>query len=283
MYCQLGEIRFEGLKGIDALTLKSEQVIIDHQLIEGKPRLQNAGSKADELSLSLSIKSAFADPEKEYAALKEYQKTATILPLINGRGELLGDFVIKSMELSVMKTTDQGQWVEIAIAMELIEDFNPDRQKQAELDAKENGFANLDKMAPKTATIPVASPAGLVMQDVTKTGSDAKAADSFLDKARKFGDQANSWMDQASLKLLEVRTSLSGIQDKINNSTQLGTSATNLLNQIPALQLSVTNLLSTLSLHDLQASLALNQLFQGQISLMMINAAPLSNLVATQS
>lgn len=283
MYAQLGEIVFEGLKGIDSLSLKSEQIIAEHQLIEGKTRLQNAGSKADEVTIAVSIKSSFANPEKEYQALKEYKEQGAVNTLINGRGELLGEYVIKSLELDVKRTTAEGQWVEIEIGIALIENYNSDKQKKAELDAKNAGFAASTKMPTKAATIPVGTDAAAVMQKVNQVSSDAKAADSFLDKARKYGEQANSYMDQAGAKVQQMQSGLTGIQQRIQSSLTLGSSATNLLNQISSINGTCNNLLYSISLHDLQASLGYNTALQSLMSVMSSAAAPVANLVGTQS
>jgi len=283
MYAQLGEIVFEGLQGFSSLQLKSEQLIAEHQPIEGKTRLQNVGSKADELSIGLSIKSAFANPEEQYRSLKEYQQQAAILPLINGQGELLGDFVIKTIELDIVKTDPKGRWVEIELSVVLIENFDADKKKKAELDAKNSGFANIEKMPVLTSTIPLGTDAATVMEKVTQVGADANTATSLLDKAKLFAGQANSYMDQAAGKIQDIKSNLSGIQDKITGSLTLPSSATNLLNQISGLQAGCNNMLSALQLHDLQTALGLNSVLQGQFGTMMINAAPITNLIATQS
>lgn len=283
MYAQLGDIVFEGLSGLGSLALKSEQIIAEHQLIEGRTRLQNCGTKADELALSMSINSQFANPEKQYAALKDYQRGGSVLTLINGQGEMLGEYVIKTMDLTVNRTNPAGQWVEITIDVSLIEDYTTDKQTTAEIEAKNAGFANIEKMPVKNALVQTGTDASLVITKVTQVNADAASAGNFIDRAKQFGDKANGYMDQAAGKIQDATNTLSDIQERIQNSLTLGNSADNLLNQIGSIQSAASDLIGSLSLHDLQTSLQLSSIFKTQIGQMMINAAPVAGLVATQS
>jgi hypothetical protein len=78
----------------------------------------------------------------------------------------------------------------------------------------------------------------------------------------------------------ETRLLVNGIEQRLLDSVSLGTGATNLLAQIPALLSSINALQTPLNLHDLQTALGLNGLFQAQTSITNTLAAPIAGMVA---
>jgi phage protein U len=274
MYAQLGTIKFEALKGLSAFALKGEQSIAEHEIIDGKPRLQNAGSKADELSLGIHLNSQFTVCKTDYNTLKTSKENGEALSFIGGDGTYYGYFVIKSMEVLVNNVMLDGTWADIDIALTLAEDFYAGASQVDQ-------FATIDKMpVTSTGTIPLSGDPALIMGDVHKISTGANGVQSDMDKAKKFAQNANSWMDKATQKLSSVNSSINSLHTRLINSLSIGSSGAALLNQIISLQSSIGSLSSYTTTHDLQNSLLNNVLFQGQITQMFTNAAPLSNMIA---
>ena len=274
MYFTLGDIKFEKLKGFSSFGIRSEQNIAEHEIIEGKPRLQNAGSKADELGLGIHLNSQFSNCKKDYDALKKSKEAGEALVFIDGAGVYYGDYVIRSMEVAVNYTAVDGTWTDIDITLTLAEDTYAG-------EATPDQFATLEKMPIiSSGEIPVNGDAANIMKDVQKVSTGANHVDSLLDKAKRFEQNANAWMDKATGKLSSITGDINSLQSRLTNALTIGTSGAALLNQILALQSSVNGVMSYTAMHDLQNSLLNNVLFQGQITQMFTNSAQLANMTA---
>jgi phage protein U len=281
MYGQLGDIIFDKLYGLDSFNLKAAQVISEHARIDGKPRLENSGSKADEVSISFMLSSYFANPEQQIDKIKGYKDTAEVLTFINGAGIVFGDYVIKEYDYTIDTLTPGGQIINATVNITLIENYYSDRKKSEETNAAKDGFATPGTIS-KVAPIQWSGESSLVVQDAQKINTNATTVTDNLSKAQKLSDQANVWMDKSSKKLDETRNSINSMQNKLTNSVTLGSSATNLLAQIPALLSSLNALQTPLNLHDLQTATGLNSLFQAQTAITNTLMAPIAGMVATK-
>lgn len=285
MYGQLGDIVFEKLYGLDSFNLKASQVISEHALIDGKPRLENSGSKADEVSISFMLSAYFADPEGQLDKIKGYKETAEVLTFINGAGIVFGDYVIKDYDYTIDDMTPGGQIINASVNVTMIENYYSDRKKSEEQSAVSNGFAtdtSITKVTPIAAPSIMNGESSLVMNDFQKMNTNVTSAGDKISNAQKFADQANSWMDNASKKLSDTTNLISGLQTRLTNSLTLGSSATNLLAQLPNLLSAISALQVPLNLHDIQTSLGLYSLLQTQVSLTNTLSAPIAGMVATK-
>ena len=281
MYGQLGDIVFEKLYGLDSFALKAAQVISEHARIDGKPRLENSGSKADEVSISFMLSAYFTDPEAQLDKIKGYKEAAEVLTFINGAGIVFGDYMIKDYDYTFDDLTPGGQIINATINVTLIENYYTDRKKSETRAAQNNGFGANGAIS-KVTPIGMTGESSLVMNDIQKVNNDSSAVTDKLSNAQKLADQANEWMNGAANKLDETRNTIGGLQTKLTNSLTLGTGATNLLAQIPALLASLNALQTPLNLHDLQTALGLNSLFQAQLSITNSFSAPIAGMVATK-
>lgn len=281
MYGQLGDIVFEKLYALDSFSLKGAQVISEHSRIAGKPRLENSGAKADEVAISFMLSSYFTDPEAQLDKLKGYKETAEVLTFINGAGIVYGDFVIKDYEYSLDRLTPTGQIIHATVSVNLIEYYYTDRKKAEERAAANNGFGAAGSIS-KVTPISMTGDSSLVMNDISKVNNNATSVTNNLSLAEKVSSQANTWMDAASKKLDETRSTITGLQTRLADSLTLGASGTALLNQLPALLSSLNALQVPINLKDIQTSLGLNSLFQTQLSLTNTLAAPIAGMVAVK-
>ena len=283
MYWQLGEIIFEKLNSFSDFGVKTETEIAEHALISGKPRLQSTGEKAIEVSISIHIHSVFADPGQQYDILEKYRKELAVVSLIGGDGRVYGEFVIKSVDLKLSTITPEGKWVEATFDLSLIENYWSDLQKQMDQEAQSNSFATFDKIPPKqTGLIPVQGQNSQIVTDLQKTNQQAASSGSLIDNAKKLGTEANGWMDKASEKLTEYQATISGLQTKLTAATGLGSSATNLLNQISGLQGAAGGLTTSLNGHDLLTSIGLYKDFQSLQQAFFSTGAPIAGLVTVR-
>ena len=266
MYAQLGDIKFEALKGLDSLSGKEESSLAEHQLIDGRPHLQKTGDKLNEVAIGIRINAQFANPETELQQLRDYKESGSILALITGTGRSLGTFVIKDFDYQVEQHTTKGEWVSVLINVNLVEYYDTDKLKSSQEAAKQAGFANIDRVPPiTTATIPMQSQSGLIMADAQKINSGASATSSLLDKAKTFSNQANTWMDKANSQVSGMQSSLTAMEAKLNAATQVGGSAQALLDRVAGLRSTMTTLAGHLTNHDLQNAGLVNSLFHTQL------------------
>jgi phage protein U len=280
MYWQLGDIIFDKLNGFSAFEVKTENEIAQHSLIEGKPRLQSTGQKANVINISIHINSAFAAPEVQYQKLEGYRSGLNVLTLIGGDGQLYGDFVIQSIDAHVNQTDPSGKWVDIDCDLELLENYWSDNQKKASQDASDNAFATVDKLPVTAPTlIPVQGQNQQIMGNLQDVNNKANQTGSLITKAQQYGSQANGWMDKASATLNGYQTSMNSLQSKLSNAIGLGSSATNLLSQISGLMSASTNLQNTLNNHDLLNSTQLFQQFAQLQNIFMSTGAPIAGMV----
>lgn len=132
MYAQLGNIQFE-LLPIETLDETFAWAYAEHQVIEGKPRLQFIAVNLDELSISVRWHFTFCDPDKEFATLKAEANLRQALPFIFANGKNLGRYVINRITKTTVATADNGRPLCIEAKLELKEfvDDNPLASQQA--------------------------------------------------------------------------------------------------------------------------------------------------------
>lgn len=288
MYWQLGDTKYEGLKGFTEFSHKEEQVISQHMLIEGKPRLQNGGEKADEITIGIRINSQMGiDPKTEYETLRDYRKNATSLKLFDGVGQYYGDWVISTIEKTINNITPKGEWVEIDLSITLIENYYTDSLKEAEAEAKNNGFAQVNNMPTlSSGTIPLTGSAASISNDINKVSMDTNSIGNSLQNAQTFASKADSFMDNASNTISGITNTVGGLQQKLNDliaQNKWVTEAGSLLTSLSAFQGALNSLAVPLSLHDLQSALGLNLSLQGQLSGLLTSAAPFAGLTTSLS
>lgn len=145
MYAQLGNIRFEGLKGFTSLEETFAMNYAQHERINNKPRLEATGEALDVISFDMYLHSEFTDPEADIKAIREAVKNREILTLILGNGTVVGDFVITTATKSTNFTDPTGNIIEAIISVELLESYNEDRLKTSKDNAKKEAFATTQR------------------------------------------------------------------------------------------------------------------------------------------
>lgn len=141
MLFQLGSMIFEGLNSPETMDQSGSANYAEHQLIEGKPRLQRLGSKLDTLNLSVKVHRSFTVPETRISELQSARDNGDILAFITGAGDVRGDFVITDVAVSYMRCADDGSILEAQIGITLKEYSTPDMAVRKKSNAQRNAFA----------------------------------------------------------------------------------------------------------------------------------------------
>jgi phage protein U len=307
MYAQLGEIRFEALKGFSSLSDKKEALYAEHALIDGKPRLQRTGNALDEFTIGIKFHVSFCDPEAEYDALNRYRDDGEVLPLIYGTGYVEGNFVITSLNRTVNDTSATGEYIDIDVSIGLKEFYQPDlvagNQKRALL----NAFAvSADRPTPENVPVPPPTPDTIALNVIKQINSAKTAilekilvvtsainnAANLLDKGQAFADNAVKTATALSSSSLAITTGLSSAAAVLNNFPALNTVAPGLGDQLDVVSLAKTNFENSISAfialpavaNDLQAqfvldvfnnTVALNTIMQAEMEMLNEKSSPL--------
>ncbi len=156
MYAQLGPIQFTPIKGFSSVSATRETNLVEHALIEGKPKLQRVGTNLTTLEISMLLDAAFCDPQTEIDALNNSRELAEVMPLIMGDGLVVGNFVIRSVSDNQLNHTKEGTLAQAEVTVSLVEYAGADTTEAAASSAIAAAFANVNN-EPATY-IPVAVP-----------------------------------------------------------------------------------------------------------------------------
>lgn len=142
MYAQLGNIKFQGLVSPTSLEKSTEANYAQHEVIDGKARLQRVGDALDTITLEMMLHVAFCNPEVELKKFEDAKNEAEVLPYINAAGDFLGNYVIKSIIRNDQDQDKNGQIVQTELTIELLEFADPDVLQASRTKAKEIAYAN---------------------------------------------------------------------------------------------------------------------------------------------
>jgi phage protein U len=224
MHAQLGDIKFLGLYGFQSMAQKLSKSYAQHQLVVGKPRIEPTGDNLDDYSFTLQLHKNFCNPEYEIARLADAVRSGTIMPFINGTGELFGDFVISEMQIERQQTDPVGYITLANIAVTLLEHVDPDKIETTKANAKKSGFANAANGPLTESYLPKdvggaaqfdTSYAGMKLeyaqadQAITAAAANPASAATNIEKARKA-------IAKGQEKSAEVNEKLQAIQDDIS-------------------------------------------------------------------
>ncbi len=108
MFAQLGDIRFELITYFDGLEGSRKYDFAEHQVIEGKPRLQYIGDALETVGINLKFHVVYCDPETEFRRISEMAAKHEALPFIFGNGIYKGRYVITEITDTVEVTAVDG-------------------------------------------------------------------------------------------------------------------------------------------------------------------------------
>jgi phage protein U len=214
MYAQLGNIRFEGLRGFTSLGREREATFAELPLLDGKARLQRLGSALDAIKFDMLLRREFTDPVADLAEMNDLRENGEVLPLLTGDGAFIGNFVITRLTDSTDETDTTGVPVSITISVELKEFVDPNPEATADADAKKAAFATSpQKVVPVTVERAGTTPAAVTSGSVRESSGACNSAVSDVKKAAVNTDQEQSLLQRAG-------ESLKNAQDKAQTAIQ---------------------------------------------------------------
>lgn len=214
MYAQLGNIRFEGLRGFTAQARDREALFAELPLLDGKPRLQRTGSGLDAIRVEMLLRREFTDPVADLVEIDELREKGEVLPLLTGDGTLLGEFVITRLTDTVNETDTSGVPISISVSLELKEFVDPNPEATADTAAKEAAFATSpQKVVPVTVERAGTTPAAVTSSSVRESAGSSNSAIADVKKAAVDSTQEQTLLQRAA-------ESLKNAQDKAQTAIQ---------------------------------------------------------------
>lgn len=117
-YVQLGDHQYQVTGTITGLESETKAKFAQHDVIEGKPRLQAIGDELEQLTLTIELHAGYCDPVYEIGFLKSAIAAHTALPLIFASGELRGRYVLE--QLNETHNVHDATGVPIHISVRLV-------------------------------------------------------------------------------------------------------------------------------------------------------------------
>lgn len=230
---QLGDIQFDGLRGLDSLRKSRESVYAELPLMQGKPRLQRTGTALQQIEIGISLHAAFTDPAADISALDDYREQGTILPLISGEGENFGKFVIISISEDTAQTSPTGKVLSVDVNLVIREHFDPNPSATIEASAKAGAFAlGTDKVVPVRLVRPPITQMAVCSQN-TQTGISASAAGiSKIHQAQVQVEQKQSLIERATASLNQAKKAYETAKEVATTYTSIAAKAPQLVDKI---------------------------------------------------
>jgi len=277
MYAQLGNIIFEGPKSFGSYQSTKQTNIVEHGLIDGKPRLQKIGVNLDQLNIGIQLHQRFCDVASEIEALEIASKNAEVLPLLDGSGLFIGNFVIKSVDKTYDHTDPQGVPVLAQLTLSLIEHAHTVTASQAQQDAfaAEENNPELVKDVPRTQ-----GETASINKSVTEAKAQASSVQSDVDKAKANADQATEIFKQTENRLKKINNAANDVEQKLYAAKNTYQSAERIINAAKRVKNSAQAAITAVQGGNIDDIITANDEVQNAISAMFGANAELAFLSA---
>jgi len=233
MYAQLGNIRFEGLKGFSSLEETFAVNYAQHERIKSKPRLERVGDILNSVSFEMFLHAQFTDPESDIATMYEAMQTGEIMTLILGNGKIVGDFVIPNFKKTTEFTDPTGNIISATIAVELLECFNENRLDEEKKQAVNSAFATNNRTSNVRSTmLPKLSPATVVTSDVSKMEISTLSVTQHTANIEANPAASDYYSGKIDISLNGILSNVASVTNALNGDTSL-------LNNAPLLNLAM--------------------------------------------
>lgn len=280
---QLGDIQFEGLRGLDSLRKSREAVYAELPLMGGKPRLQRTGTALQQVTVSIALHAAFTDPAADITALDDYREGGDVLTLINGEGEVVGDFVITAIEETVTQTSPTGRTLSAEVSLTLKEHFDPNKPATLAQAAQSAAFAvGADKVVPVRLVRPPITSASVVSQNVTGGISASAAGIAYVRQAPLNTPQQASLLVRANAVLEKAKEAYTAAKDTANEYANIAATAPQLIAELTAVLTNVNSLASLVQSGDLTNALTAADTLEASFAGLGNAVRPLNAILITR-
>jgi len=266
MYAQLGNIRFEGLKGFSNFSHERGVNYAQHELINGKPRLQAVGDNLDSISFGMYLHSEFTNPEADIEALRLSMQNREILPLILGNGRVLGFFVIPNFSQVNSFTDPLGNLIEVTLSVELLESFSDNPLREAELQAIQQAFATSQRNSNVRSVLPAKLSKGMIMSaEISNIQTSTTLTGIYTAKIEAIPSRSEYWSGKINKSLTDIEGSLTNVQSILSEVSELQEMAENMPAAINDVYIRVQNMKAVLPITDVNEFKILNQQLNGSV------------------
>lgn len=278
MYAQLGNIRFEGLKGFSNFSHERGVNYAQHELINGKPRLQAIGDNLDSISFGMYLHSEFTDPEADIETLRVSMQNREVLPLILGNGRVLGFFVIPNFSQVNSFTDPLGNLIETTLNIELLESFTDDPLRESELQAINQAFATSQRNSNVRSVLPAKLSQGMIMSnEISNIQTSTTLTGIYTAKIEAIPTRAEYWSGKINKSLTDIENSLTNVQSILSDASELQAMAENMPSAINDVYIRVQNMKAVLPITDVNSFKILNQQLNGSVLVLNSSNLEISN------
>lgn len=121
MFAQLGDVVFQVTGPVTGMEARREYTYAEHEVIEGKPRLQYVGDGLEELTLELTFDAAFCEPGESVKEIRAMADRHEAVPFLFATGEVRGRYVVREIEEVVEATDAEGAVTRATCRVTLLE------------------------------------------------------------------------------------------------------------------------------------------------------------------
>lgn len=266
MYAQLGNIRFEGLRGFSNFSHERGVNYAQHELINGKPRLQAVGDNLDTISFGMYLHSEFTNPEADIETLRLSMQNREVLPLILGNGRVLGFFVIPNFSQVNSFTDPKGNLIEVTLSVELLEAFNSNPLQEAINQAISQAFATSVRNSNVRSVLPAKLSQGMTMNtEISNIQTSTTLTGIYTAKIEAIPTRAEYWSGKINKSLTDIENRLTNVQSILSDASKLQAMAENMPSAINDVYVRVQNMKAVLPITDVNSFKILNQQLSGSI------------------
>lgn len=266
MYAQLGNIRFEGLKGFSNFSHERGVNYAQHDRINGKPRLQSVGDNLDSISFGMYLHSEFTNPENDIETLRVAMQNREVLPLILGNGRVLGTFVIPNFSQVNSFTDPLGNLIEATLNVELLESFTDDPLRESELQAISQAFATSQRNSNVRSVLPAKLSQGMTMTtEIANIQTATTLTGIYTAKIDVVPSRSEYWSGKISKSLNDIEGSLTNVQSILSDTSDLQDMAQDMPVAINDVYIRVQNMKAVLPVTDVNSFKTLNQQLNGSV------------------
>lgn len=266
MYAQLGNIRFEGLKGFSSFEESFGVNYAQHERIKGKPRLEAVGLILDTISFDMYLHSQFSDIESDIEEIRTAMLARQVLPLILGTGKIIGTFVIPSFTKSTSFADKSGNLIEATLSVELLECFSENLFLESRRQAINSAFATSNRNSNLRSVLPAKlSPGSVVTHELQLTELSGKLVTNYVAAAEANVSTLDYYSNRIDKTLDTINSSIGKIQSSLSDAQDLQDLALSLPTALQEINTRIQNMKAVLPISDIENFKTLNRQLQGSI------------------
>lgn len=267
MYAQIGSISLENQLGFDTFADEKGANIVEHALIDAKPRLQKVGSKLDKITLAVNLHIGFCTPEDVIFEFEKYVKNSTPVPITLGTGKFLGNFILTDIKKTLVQSNRSGKIIECKIEIPALEWVGKT--------AKPKPTSVTSSNPPTVSVVSVPMPvAGAIAGAYKEADNLTREVEENLKVAGANPAKKRSKFKDTLFKIQRIDDNLKNMYDTTANVFILINEAAQLRNKVTATRNALTNLKSFCEIEDVDGAKQANRDFQGAMKQTGVVTAP---------